>query len=290
MKKYLFCVLAALAFSAIPSALSAETGNICNQGCALDSGCAADKPYICKKSWAFDSCVAKGYDSGFCGGKTDEGGYCFECSQGCAPDSGCAADKPYICKKSWAFDECKPKYSDMGCCGGPPSGGDRTTFLKASITNSKAGACTDKIKWEVKEKNSANFADYSADCVEGNPEIKIDSGNSITATCTSQKLPSASNGPHKERINWCGETAELEYGEQDIAADVFIALKYPETYGQPSAKTLKLTCKKDVLGNVQSTDVAAGYESTNIGGGQQIVKFKFTKEELQQLKDAGCSW
>ncbi len=265
MKKIFFCVFAALAaFALFPSfSEPAESGNICNEGCALDSGCGNPTPYLCKKSWALDACVAKGYDSGYCGGKTDEGGYCFECSQGCALDSGCAADKPYICRKSWAFDECKPKYSDMGCCGGPPSGGDRTTFLKASITNSKADACTDKIKWEVKEKNSANFADYSADCVEGNPEVTIGSGKSMEATCTSQKLPSAASGPHKERITWCGESMESEYGHAPGAPDVQIL--WPEeraTVSRQYKNTFAVKIVDDDIenGNIEKINVKMKFD------------------------------
>jgi len=280
---------------------AAESGNICNEGCSLDGGCGGSTPYLCKKSWALDTCVAKGYDSGACGGKTDKGGYCFECSGGCVPQSElggkcglfttCSADE-YCCKRAEWFSSnvCKPKYSDMGCCGGPPAEGDKTTFLKAAIANNKADACASKIKWEVKANGAAGFADYSADCVEGNPDIKIDSGKSMTVTCTSQKLPPAASGPHKEKITWCGKSAEFDYGQSQTTDTISVILKYPETYGQPSAKTLKLTCKRDILGNIQSTEVSADYETTNIGGGLQLVKFKLAKEKLQQLKDAGCAW
>ncbi|MBU3957568.1 MAG: hypothetical protein KKB25_00655, partial [Nanoarchaeota archaeon] len=203
---------------------AAESGNICNEGCSLDAGCSGYAPYLCKKSWAPDICVAKGYDSGACGEKTDKGGYCFECSGGCILQSElggkcglfttCGADE-YCCKRAewYASNVCKPKYSDMGCCGGPPAEGDKTTFLKASITNNKAAACAGKIKWEVKANGAAGFAEYSADCVEGNSEITIGSGKSMEATCTSQKLPTATSGPHKEKITWCGESAEFEYGD-----------------------------------------------------------------------------
>lgn len=206
---------------------AAESGNICNEGCSLDAGCSGYAPYLCKKSWALDSCVAKGYDSGACGGKTDKGGYCFECSGGCILQSElggkcglfttCGADE-YCCKRAewYASNVCKPKYSDMGCCGGPPSGGDKTTFLKTAITNNKADACTSKIKWEVKAKVSADFADYSADCVEGNPDIKIDSGKSVALTCTSQKLPPATSGPNTARVTWCGQAEEFNYGDLPI--------------------------------------------------------------------------
>lgn len=227
--KILFCaVIAAASIFFFVETAAQETGNICNQGCSLDSKCGGSAPYLCKKSWALDTCVAKGYDGGFCGGKTDKGGYCFECSGGCVSQNDlggkcglfttCSADE-YCCKRAdwYTSNSCVPKYSDMGCCGGPPSGGDRTTFLKTTITNNKADACTSKIKWEVKTKNSASFTDYSADCIEGNPDIKIDSKKSIEATCTSQKLPSAASGPHKKRITWCGESAEFEYGQSQTS-------------------------------------------------------------------------
>lgn len=218
---YSIIILAGI-FFLIPTA-AAEKGNICNEGCSLDAKCSSAAPYLCKKSWALDTCVAKGYDSGYCGGKTDKSGYCFECSGGCVLQSElggkcglfttCNADE-YCCKRAewYKSNVCKPKYSDMGCCGGPPSGGDKTTFLKTTITNNKAD-CTSKIKWEVKAKNSASFTDYSADCVQGNPEVTIGSGKSMEATCTSQKLPTATSGPHKERITWCGESMEFVYGD-----------------------------------------------------------------------------
>lgn len=222
-RKILFYSIVILAgiFFLIPTA-AAEKGNICNEGCSLDSSCSGSTPYLCKKSWSTDICVAKGFDSGYCGGKTDKSGYCFECSGGCVLQSElggkcglfttCNADE-YCCRRAewYASNVCKPKYSDMGCCGGPPAEGDKTTFLKTTITNNKADACTSKIKWEVKAKNSASFIDYSADCVQGNPEVTINSGKSIEATCTSQKLPTAASGPHKERITWCGESVEFEY-------------------------------------------------------------------------------
>ncbi len=224
----------------VAEAISAESGNICNEGCSLDASCSGYTPYLCKKSWALDTCVAKGYDSGFCGGKTDKSGYCYECSGGCILQNElgekcglfttCNADE-YCCKRAewYASNVCKPKYADMGCCGGPPSGGDKTTFLKATITNNKVNDCTGKIKWEVKARNSADFTDYSADCVEGNPEITISSEKSIEATCTSQKIPSAAAGPHKEKITWCGESAEFEYGE-DVTSPVERNKKTMEKY------------------------------------------------------------
>ncbi|MFZ3077606.1 MAG: hypothetical protein WA139_04075 [Candidatus Aenigmatarchaeota archaeon] len=220
---YSIIILAGI-FFLVQTALAAESGNICNEGCALDSGCSGSTPYLCKKSWALDTCVAKGYDSGYCGGKTDKNGYCFECSGGCVLQSElggqcglfttCNADE-YCCRRAEWFSSnvCKPKYADMGCCGGPPSGGDKTTFLKASIINNKADTCTSRIKWEVRAKGSTSFTDYSADCVQDNPEITIGSGKSMEASCTSQKLPAAASGPHKERITWCGESAELDYGD-----------------------------------------------------------------------------
>lgn len=147
-RKILFCaVVVAVSIIFLVEIISAqETGNICNEGCSLDNSCSGSAPYLCKKSWASDTCVAKGYDSGFCGGKTDKGGYCFECSGGCIlqNDLGgncglfttCNADE-YCCKRAewYASNTCKPKYSDMGCCGGPPAEGDRITQLKTKIKN-----------------------------------------------------------------------------------------------------------------------------------------------------------
>ncbi|OYT54290.1 MAG: hypothetical protein B6U72_03100 [Candidatus Altiarchaeales archaeon ex4484_2] len=41
----------------------------CDEGCIyLGDGCSGDTPYSCRKSWAADKCVAKGYDFGCCGG------------------------------------------------------------------------------------------------------------------------------------------------------------------------------------------------------------------------------
>ncbi len=211
-------------FAVIPVFGSAGGGNICNEGCSLDATCSGDTPYLCQKSWSLGTCVAKGFDGGYCGGKTDAGGYCFECSGGCVAQSELGGEKcglfttcgpdEYCCRRAewYKSNTCKPKYADMGCCGGPPADGDRTTFLKATIANNKADACTDKVKWEVKSKGSADFVDYSAECVEGSPDVKIDNGNSMTLTCTSQKLPTAATGPHLARAGWCGESAEFIYG------------------------------------------------------------------------------
>lgn len=198
-------------------------GNICNEGCALDAKCSGDTPYLCQKSWGVDTCVAKGFDGGYCGGKTDKGGYCFECSGGCVAQSElgekcglfttCGPDE-YCCRRAewYKSNTCKPKYADMGCCGGPPVGGDRTTYLKINIGNNKPDACTDKVKWEVKAKGASDFVDYSPECVEGSPDIKIESGTSMALSCTSQTLPTAATGPHTARVSWCGESKEFEYG------------------------------------------------------------------------------
>ncbi len=231
---YAIVILAGMIFS-IQTFVAAEKGNICNEGCSPDAKCGSAAPYLCKKSWASDACVAKGYDAGACGGKTDKGGYCFECSGGCALQSElggkcglfttCKSDE-YCCKRAewYQSNVCKPKYSDMGCCGGPSVEGDRTTFLKATIANNKGTSCTDKIKWEVKAKNSASFTDYSSDCVQGNPEVTIGSGKSMTVTCTSQKIPSAATGPHKERVTWCGQSNEFEYGGDTTPPDTTLAI------------------------------------------------------------------
>lgn len=222
-EKVLSCIFAVIvAFSLLADFVNAEGGNICNRGCELSGGCSGNTPYLCKGGW-LDVCVAKGFDGGYCGGKTDTGGYCFECSAGCVSQAalgekcglfaGCKEDE-YCCKRAewFAGNVCKPKYADMGCCGGPPAKGDRITFLKATIANNKDKVCTSKINWEVKSKGSASFVDYSSDCVEGRPDIKIDDGKSLTATCTSQKLPQGKEGHHTAKVSWCGESAEFEYG------------------------------------------------------------------------------
>jgi hypothetical protein len=278
------------------------SGNICDQGCSLDSGCSGSAPYLCKKSWWPDSCVAKGYDGGACGGKAGAGGYCYECSGGCVLQSElggkcgllttCNSDE-YCCKRAewYASNVCKPKYADMGCCGGPPAEGDRITFLKATITNNRGSPCTGKIIWEARAKGAADYADYTADCVEGNPEIKLNSGSSITATCTSQKLPPAASGPNDARISWCGESGMISYERIVPLADTSIILKYPDAYGQPSSKTLKLTCKTEKTpGSVLVTEVRASYDSISIFGGLQLVKFRFSKDNLAKIAGAGCTW
>ncbi|TRZ54840.1 hypothetical protein D4Q76_01545 [archaeon] len=78
--------------------------------------------------------------------------------------------------------------------------------------------------------------------------------------------------------------------EQKPVADTLVTLKLSDSYGQPASKNLKLTCKREILGNIQTTDVVADYETTDMGNGARLVKFKFTKEKLQQLRDAGCAW
>lgn len=224
--KLLFVMVTFVAIFAVIAVFGSAVGggNICNEGCVPDAKCSGDTPYLCTKSWSLDTCVAKGFDGGYCGGKTDKGGYCFECSGGCVAQSElgeqkcglfttCGPDE-YCCRRAdwYTSNVCKPKHSDMGCCGGPPTGGDRTTYLNINIGNNKPDACTDKVKWEVKAKGASEFVDYSTECVEGNPQIKIKGERSMTLPCTSQKLPTAATGPHTARVSWCGKSKEFIYG------------------------------------------------------------------------------
>ena len=98
-----------------------------------------------------------------------------------------------------------------------PISGPADGLLEVKITNTHTRdiTCpgsgktnTDKIKWEIQENCAGEFIDYSDTCLE-NPEITINSGESMNLECWTNDAPPESTGPHCARITWCGKTAEF---------------------------------------------------------------------------------
>lgn len=203
--------------------------HICDLGCEISNRCPPETPYLCKRSewWPWnEKCVAKGYDFGCCGGRTNDGGFLYECDAGCfsqdeldelyAGDCNpnipgvqkCEEDK-YCCRKTSGQNKCVPDGYDYGGCGGPT--GEKTlAWLKATIYKTGT-SCTSKIKFEVQEKCTGEYKDVSSDCLEGDYteiEITVHAGESKKITCTFEEIPLV----YCARITWCGEIEEFKYG------------------------------------------------------------------------------
>lgn len=91
-------------------------------------------------------------------------------------------------------------------------------------------------------------------------------------------------------ITDCWEPGKICCTAESAAVETYIALKYQDTFGAPQGRGATLSCKKLVLNNVQTTDVTGAYDSEDSVQGFNYVRFKFTKNQMQQLKDAGCTW
>ncbi len=213
--------------------------HMCDQGCVEDPVKCTDPkaPYFCKRSswWPLsDRCVPQGYDYGFCGGKTEGGGFCRECDQGCFKglddchpnipgDQPCGPDE-YCCRKSIWVHDCVPEGFDRGCCGGPTEK-ETITTIEETFTGTGASSCTDKIMWEVQGYCGGDWIDVSADCEEGNYneiDLTVNPGEAKRATCTSKKIPSKYSGIHCAKVTWCGVVDEFRYSgiEGTMAAKI----------------------------------------------------------------------
>ncbi len=210
-------IILALVLTALIIGLASAASNICDVGCALDSGCSGDTPYLCEMDWWPDKCVPQGYDLGACGSPPAGKGYCSECDEGCVSGGGCSGGTPYLCKISWWPDKCVLQGYDFGCCGGISTTGEKITVLTVTLNNTDPN-CTSEypLTFEVKRRGEGDWIDYSDNCIEGKYSenlLQIGIGESMTLTCRSKGIPHYDTGPHEARISWCTHKWNFTYGE-----------------------------------------------------------------------------